>query len=164
MVDKQSRTLLKVSKAFETALSVVLIIIILLGILDLIRGVYAAYVIDFANPVEYSQLNSFLAEALLLVIGIELVVMLSLHIPGALLEVLLYAIARKLILLPKTSGMGDLLLGIIAIGCIFAIKKYLMTESERKTTMHRIYNWIKENDKDPVKGDSNHNNKDNVAS
>ena len=144
MVEKESRLLLKVSKAFETALSIVLIIIIFLGMIDLVRSVYTAYIVDFANPVEYSQLNAFLAEALLLVIGVELVVMLSLHIPGALLEVLLYAIARKLILLPKTSGMGDLLLGIIAIGCIFAIKKYLMTDSERKTTMHRVYNWIKD--------------------
>ena len=135
MVEKESRLLLKVSKAFETALSIVLIIIIFLGMIDLVRSVYTAYIVDFSNPVEYSQLNAFLAEALLLVIGVELVVMLSLHIPGALLEVLLYAIARKLILLPKTSGMGDLLLGIIAIGCIFAIKKYLMTDSERKTTV-----------------------------
>ena len=154
MVEKESRLLLKVSKAFETALSIVLIIIIFLGMIDLVRSVYTAYRVDFANPVEYSQLNAFLAEALLLVIGVELVVMLSLHIPGALLEVLLYAIARKLILLPKTSGMGDLLLGIIAIGCIFAIKKYLMTDSERKTTMHRVYNWIKDKSLDNHKNDA----------
>ena len=154
MVEKESRLLLKVSKAFETALSIVLIIIIFLGMIDLVRSVYTAYIVDFANPVEYSQLNAFLAEALLLVIGVELVVMLSLHIPGALLEVLLYAIARKLILLPKTSGMGDLLLGLIAIGCIFAIKKYLMTDSERKTTMHRVYNWIKDKSLDNHKNDA----------
>ena len=154
MVEKESRLLLKVSKAFETALSIVLIIIIFLGMIDLVRSVYTAYIVDFANPVEYSQLNAFLAEALLLVIGVELVVMLSLHIPGALLEVLLYAIARKLILIPKTSGMGDLLLGIIAIGCIFAIKKYLMTDSERKTTMHRVYNWIKDKSLDNHKNDA----------
>ena len=154
MVEKESRLLLKVSKAFETALSIVLIIIIFLGMIDLVRSVYTAYIVDFANPVEYSQLNAFLAEALLLVIGVELVVMLSLHIPGALLEVLLYAIARKLILLPKTSGMGDLLLGIIAIGCIFAFKKYLMTDNERKTTMHRVYNWIKDKSLDNHKNDA----------
>ena len=154
MVEKESRLLLKVSKAFETALSIVLIIIIFLGMIDLVRSVYTAYIVDFANPVEYSQLNAFLAEALLLVIGVELVVMLSLHIPGALLEVLLYAIARKIILLTKTSGMGDLLLGIIAIGCIFAIKKYLMTDSERKTTMHRVYNWIKDKSLDNHKNDA----------
>ena len=154
MVEKESRLLLKVSKAFETALSIVLIIIIFLGMIDLVRSVYTAYIVDFANPVEYSQLNAFLAEALLLVIGVELVVMLSLHISGVLLEVLLYAIARKIILLTKTSGMGDLLLGIIAIGCIFAIKKYLMTDSERKTTMHRVYNWIKDKSLDNHKNDA----------
>lgn len=146
MIEKQNKVLLKVSKLFETALSIVLIVIILLGMFDLVRSVYAAYIIDFNNPVQYTQLNNFLAEALLLVIGIELVVMLCLHIPGALLEVLLYAIARKLILLPKTSGMLDLLLGIIAIGFIFAIKKYLLSKEEREDTLQRIYNCIKDKD------------------
>lgn len=56
---------------------------------------WGAYIVDFQNPVQYSQLNDFLAQILLLVIGVELVVMLSLHIPGAFIEALLYAIARK---------------------------------------------------------------------
>ena len=72
--------------------------------------------------------------------------MLSLHTPGVLLEVLLYAIARKLILLPKSSGMGDLLLGIFAIGCIFAIRKFLMNDEERKITLSRLYNFKKTED------------------
>lgn len=143
MVEKESKLLLKVAKTFEMLLSVILVCIIFFGMIDLIRGVYSAYIVDFANPVEYSQLNGFLAETLLLVIGVELVVMLSLHVPGALLEVLLFAIARKLLLLPKTSGMLDLLLGIIAIAFIFVIRKYLMSESERKNTIHRIYDSIK---------------------
>ena len=42
----------------------------------------------------------------------------------------------------------------IAIGCIFAIKKYLMTDSERKTTMHRVYNWIKDKSLDNHKNDA----------
>ena len=66
--------------------------------------------------------------------------MLSLHIPGVLLEVLLYAIARKLILLPKNSGMGDLLLGILSIGAIFAIRKFLMSSEERSISLSRLYN------------------------
>ena len=121
--------------------------------MDLIRSVYQAYIVDFANPVEYTQLNGFLAEALLLVIGVELVVMLSLHIPGVLLEVLLYAIARKLILLPKSSGMGDLLLGILAIGVIFTIRKYWMSPQEREISLSRIYNLKSskiEEDKDEI--------------
>ena len=127
MIKKHNKRLLKLSKNFETILSIVILILVLLGMIDLIRSVYQAYIIDFSNPVQYSQLNSFLAEALLLVIGVELVVMLSLHIPGVLLEVLLYAIARKLILLPKTAGMFDLLLGVIAIAIICYKKVFNIT-------------------------------------
>ena len=76
----------------------------------------------------------------MLVIGVELVVMLSLHIPGVLIEVLLYAIARKLILLPKSSGMIDLLLGVIAIAVLFAIRKYLMSSDEKSISLSRVYN------------------------
>ena len=153
MIKKNDKRLLKISKRFETALSIILLILVLLGMMDLIRSVYQAYIVDFANPVEYTQLNGFLAEALLLVIGVELVVMLSLHLPGVLLEVLLYAIARKLILLPKSSGMGDLLLGILAIGVIFTIRKYLMSPQEREISLSRIYNLKSskiEEDKDEI--------------
>ena len=153
MIKKNDKRSLKRSKRFETALSIILLILVLLGMMDLIRSVYQAYIVDFANPVEYTQLNGFLAEALLLVIGVELVVMLSLHIPGVLLEVLLYAIARKLILLPKSSGMGDLLLGILAIGVIFTIRKYLMSPQEREISLSRIYNLKSskiEEDKDEI--------------
>lgn len=140
MIKKHDKRLLRLSKNFETALSVVLLILVLLGMMDLVRSVYNAYIVDFSHPVDYSQLNSFLAEALLLVIGVELVVMLSLHIPGVLLEVLLYAIARKLILLPKNSGMLDLFLGVLAIGALFAIRKFLMTTEERSISLSRLYN------------------------
>ena len=147
MIKKHNKRLLKLSKNFETILSIVILILVLLGMIDLIRSVYQAYIIDFSNPVQYSQLNSFLAEALLLVIGVELVVMLSLHIPGVLLEVLLYAIARKLILLPKTAGMFDLLLGVIAIAISFAIRKYLISPDEQLISLNRLYNVKSSNNK-----------------
>ena len=140
MIEKHDKRLLKLSKNFETALSIVILILVLLGMMDLVRSVYRAYIVDFSHPVKYSQLNGFLAEALLLVIGVELVVMLSLHIPGVLVEVLLYAIARKLILLPKASGMIDLLLGVIAIAALFAIRKYLMSSDEKSISLSRVYN------------------------
>lgn len=149
MIKKYNKIILKLSKGFETVLSILLLILVLFGMIDLGRSIYSAYIIDFANPVNYTQLNSFLAEVLLLAIGVELVIMLSLHTPGVLLEVLLYAIARKLILLPKTSGMGDLLLGIFAIGCIFIIKRYLVDDQEKKITLSTLYNPKKlENNQD----------------
>ena len=108
--------------------------------MDLSISVYQSYIVEFATPVEYSELNSFLAEGLLLVIGVELVVMLCLHVPGTLIEVLLFAIARKLILLPKTSGMIDLFLGILAIGIIFGIRKYLLNQEEKNMSLSNLYN------------------------
>lgn len=140
MIKKHDKRLLRISKYFEIALSIIILALVLLGMIDLIRSIYKAYIVDFSNPVEYSQLNSFLAQVLLLVIGVELVVMLSMHIPGVLLEVLLYAIARKLILLPKNSGMADLLLGVLAIVVIFAIRKYLLNPEERVVSLSRLYN------------------------
>ncbi len=96
------------------------------------REVYGAYIIDFENPVNYEQLNNFLAQILLLVIAVELVIMLCLHRPETLLEVFLYAIARKLLLIPKSSSAGELLLGVLAIAAIFFIKKYLMPEKDKE--------------------------------
>lgn len=140
MIKKQEKTLLKLSKVFELVLSIIILIIVFLGMMDLSRSVYQSYIVNFATPVEYSELNSFLAEGLLLVIGVELVVMLCLHVPGALIEVLLFAIARKLILLPKTSGMIDLFLGILAIGIIFGIRKYLLNQEEKNMSLSNLYN------------------------
>lgn len=159
MIKKHERTLLKVSKYFETALSVIILILVLLGMLDLLRTIYEAYIINFQTPVDYSQLNSFLAQGLLLVIGVELVVMLSLHVPGILIEVLLCAIARKLILLPKTASMVDLFLGVFSIGLIFAIRTYLLGTEEKTWSLSKLYNFKYEKDKD----NENENNEKNVV-
>ena len=74
----------------------------------------------------YEEFNALLGHIILLVIGIEIVTMFTLHSSKALLEVLVFAIAHKLILLPKGQGMANLLFGVIGIGCLFAIKKYLI--------------------------------------
>ena len=121
----------------------ILLLVILLGIFDILREVYGAYIIDFANPVNYEQLNNFLAQILLLVIAVELVIMLCLHRPETLLEVLLYAIARKLLLIPKSSSAGELLLGVLAIAAIFFIKKYLMPEKDKEGTEKESKSTIK---------------------
>ena len=148
---------IKIAHFSEILLSMVILLVIFLGICDILREIYAAYIIDFAHPVNYDQLNDFLAQILLLVIGVELVIMLCLHLPETLLEVLLYAIARKLLLVPKTAGVADLLLGVLAIAGIFFIKKYLMPkkgeslnkEEERAIRYYlrkKIKNYDKEND------------------
>ena len=120
---KKNNPILKIAFIFERVLAVVVLIAVFLGTIDVLRLMWGAYIVDFQNPVQYSQLNDFLAQILLLVIGVELVVMLSLHIPGAFIEALLYAIARKMLLLPKNEGMIDVLIGVIAIAGLFLVTK-----------------------------------------
>lgn len=130
---------LRIAYIFEFILAMVVLLAVFLGTIDTIRTIWQLYIIDFKNPVQYSQLNDILGQILLLVIGVELVVMLSLHIPGALLEVLLYAIARKMLLLPKTEGMADVLIGVIAIAGLFAIRKYLLTNDNSNLNVTSIH-------------------------
>lgn len=63
------QTFIKIAHLCEILLSIVILLVILLGIFDILREVYGAYIIDFANPVNYEQLNNFLAQILLLVIA-----------------------------------------------------------------------------------------------
>lgn len=67
--------------------------------------------------------NEYLAVAFNLVIGIEFIKMLCKHTPETVIEVLLFAIARQLIV-EHTSTMENLI-GIISIGILFATRKYL---------------------------------------
>ncbi|MGL5315785.1 MAG: phosphate-starvation-inducible PsiE family protein [Peptostreptococcaceae bacterium] len=137
-VDK-SNISLRIAHIFESILGMVVLLAVFLGTIDVLRMIWQAYIVEFQTPVQYSQLNDMLGQILLLVIGVELVVMLSLHIPGAIIEVLLYAIARKMLLLPKSGGMGEILLGVIAIAGIFAIRKYLVTNDNSNMNITSIH-------------------------
>ncbi len=137
-LDKNNLSL-RIAYIFESMLAMVVLIAVFLGTIDVLRMIWKAYIIEFQTPVQYSQLNDMLGQILLLVIGVELVVMLSLHIPGALLEVLLYAIARKMLLLPKGEGMADVLIGVLAIAGIFAIRKYLVIKDNSNLNVTSIH-------------------------
>lgn len=98
--------------------------IILLGVLifsiDIIREIYLIVVTfpDFAYSID-----EFLSHVLALIIAIEFVKMLAKHTPGSAIDVLLFAIARKLII--HDGDMIESLLGVVSIAILFGIRKYL---------------------------------------
>lgn len=63
-----------------------------------------------------------------IVVGIEFVKMLMLHTPRAVTDVLLFAIARQLVV--NHSSAVDTLLGVAAVALIFVIKKFLHTDGD----------------------------------
>lgn len=67
--------------------------------------------------------NNFLALAFNLVIGIEFIKMLCKHTPETVIEVLLFAIARQLIV--EHTSTFENLAGILSIAVLFAIRKFL---------------------------------------
>ena len=107
----QSSTLL------EITLSGLVLIGLLISIVPLIQWMPGLF-ID-GNDVE---IRTFLERALDIVIGIEFIKMLAKHSPGSSLEVLLYAIARHMVV-GHESALENLL-SVGAIALIFVVRKF----------------------------------------
>ncbi|WAW15330.1 phosphate-starvation-inducible PsiE family protein [Peptostreptococcus equinus] len=131
---RQRKYILKTAYFFEHLLAVVILLAVILGIFDTLRIIYKNYIVNFNQPVDYALLNSMFAQMLLLVIGVEIAIMLALHLQSAVIEVLLYGIARKILLVPENNGVQEILLGVIAIGGLFVIKKFLVDKNEENET------------------------------
>lgn len=88
---------------------------VVIGSIGLSKSLYDIYL--HAQSVELFQ--DFLGYAMALIIAIEFIKMLLRHTPGSIIEVLLFAMARKLII-TKENNLG-LLFGIISIAVLFII-------------------------------------------
>ena len=84
--------------------------------------------------------HEFLEFALTLVVGIEFTKMLIKHTPGSVLEVLLFAIARHMVL-NHDKGLENILC-ILAIAGIFAIRKFLNCESFETEEEGKKLDWL----------------------
>ena len=93
-----------------------LIVIIFLAIKFIVESVCG---IGFDNK----TLEYYLEQAMNLAIGVEFVKMLCTHTPGTVIEVLLFAISRQMIV-GHVSGF-EALAGVAAIAGLFATHKYL---------------------------------------
>ncbi len=119
----------------EIILTVLLAIAIIIGLTDIFK--YFLLIFNTDAEGSYDVFKHFLAHTLLLVVGIELMLMLLSHSTSAILELVLYVIARKMLIYADT--MLDLVLGTIAIAGVFAIQKYLEPKKDFVTRDHRVY-------------------------
>lgn len=76
-----------------------------------------------SDPLRENGLHDFLAVAFTVVIGIEFLKMLSRHNMSAVVEVLLFAIARQMVV-EHTSAIENLIM-VVSIGLLFLIRKFL---------------------------------------
>lgn len=111
-----------VARYTEIMLSIVILVVIALAGLRLIMSISEVSIWDM----DISFFTKFLANALSLVVGVEFVKMLCRHSAQTVVEVLMFATARQMVV--EHMAPTQTLIGVIAIAVLFAIRKFLMTE------------------------------------
>lgn len=109
-------------KKLTSILEIVIAFILAAGIIIMLIQL----VMSFANLPDlnkYPNYDDLLTTCFNLIIGVEMIRMLYLHTPETVFEVLLFAIARYIII--DHASPLNTLLGVIAITVLFATRKFL---------------------------------------
>ena len=109
----------KVAKAIEMVIALVLLVIVVIKIIEVTFDLTG-----FPVGILTMEFAGILSITLNLVIGVEFTKMLIKHTPESVVDVLLFAIARQMVVYHERTL--DLLIGVLAIGGLFAIKKVLL--------------------------------------
>ena len=113
-----------VARYTEVVLSIVILIVIALSCLRLILTTAGTSVMHM----DTDFFTNFL------VVGVEFVKMLCRHSAQTVVEVLLFATARQMVV--EHLQPTQTLIGILGIAILFAVRKYLMTDSDDMSPKH----------------------------
>ncbi len=124
----------------RSAISLIEIIISIVIIIGVLAGMFSSLVqlpamFNLTADRFYDEFSSFLGNVLLIVVGIELVRMLVTHTTRATLELVIYVIARKLLIYTET--MMDMLLGTIALAIIFITMRFILLRPAQRRESER---------------------------
>ncbi len=98
---------------------------------------------ELTDASTYPNYDDLLTACFNLIIGVELIRMLYLHTPLTVFEVLMFAIARQIII--DHSSPVNSLLGVIAISILFATRKFLFSSfDETDKTVFRATQKIRQ--------------------
>ena len=120
----------RIATYVELFVTFLLVIVIAILSIQFMIGIFDASL--YRGSYNSEMMNKFLAQALSLAVGVEFVKMLSKHTPSTVIEVLLFATARQIVVMHDNTM--DTLLGVITIAVLFATRKYLFCsfdETER---------------------------------
>lgn len=123
-------------RAIEIIICVIILFSLLLSVPNLAR--YALTIMRTTDLKQnYEFLNEFLKHALLIVVGIELIEMILTKSHEAILTLILFVIARKMLL--YSVDLVDILIGAISIGLIFAIIKFVVKDENLMAKIDNTY-------------------------
>ena len=97
------------ASVIEISISIIVLIAIVIAGIQVVREVFSLA----GDPKAHEGFTVFLGHAFNLIIGVEFIKMLAKHTPGSAIEVLLFAIARQMVV-EHTSPLENLI-GIVTI-------------------------------------------------
>nr|WP_291234516.1 phosphate-starvation-inducible PsiE family protein [Frisingicoccus sp.] len=115
----------KLAICIETFFAIVIAIVIVLLAIKLITIIFQP-----GFFVDEESFSNFLKNALGLVVGVEFVKMLVRHTMDNVVEVLIFAISRHLIV--YHLEIWEMLIGVLCIAVLFAIRKFLVVSSDEE--------------------------------
>lgn len=110
----------RIIRYLEIILGIIIALTIILGIPDLFRYIFT--IVTSTKEISYEAFSEFLKHVLMLVVGIEMMLMIITHSHESILTLVLFVIARKMLV--YADSMLDLFIGTIAIAVIFFVLRF----------------------------------------
>jgi len=109
----------KVTRGFEVSIASLLLVVVTIRIIEIVLTL-----LGYQITLLTMDFERVLSVALALVICVEFIRMLCKHSSETVIDVLLFAIARQIVVYHDKPT--DMLIGVVAIAGLFAVKKYLI--------------------------------------
>lgn len=120
----------KAAHAVEIVISLIVLVAVIGGIPDVLRYI-VLYVKSTDSAYSYAIFSEFIKHTLMLVVGLELVAMIINHQNESILTLVLYVIARKMLV--YADNMTEILLGTLSIVLVFVVLKFFTVKSYKKS-------------------------------
>jgi prepilin signal peptidase PulO-like enzyme (type II secretory pathway) len=123
-------------KVVEIVICIIILASVIAGLPDLVMYAFDSLLtgnLEFS----YRAFQEFLKYALILVVGIELLEMILTRSHESILTLILFVIARKMLV--YSAGMVDILIGSISISIIFLVIKYVSKDHSLMATIDNTF-------------------------
>lgn len=124
---KAQKKMYRAAGWIEVFVSVLVLLALVVFSVGLVREFYTVVILNYGDP---SDLSEFIGSAFQIVIGVEFIKMLCKHTPATVVEVLMFAIARQMVV--EHSTPFENLICIAGITVLFAIRRFLFTEGDKE--------------------------------
>jgi len=128
----------------EVFVSIVVLVALIVFSIGLLQEFDTVVLQSGGDP---DALSHFLGSAFQIVIGVEFIKMLCKHTPATVVEVLMFAIARQMVV--EHSTPFENLICIAGITVLFAIRRFLFTEGDKEDHYQENIAVVEDVEKEP---------------